>query len=158
MVDSLNETYLSDVHSRTTDEEQTSFEEFIDEDDQDKLGTTIAVVSDPTGGITEVCDEYVPELGMPENELNNFRAVRSSMDFEDDLKCHNKAVDATNIDEKYREHITTDKDAVEEIKNIAERLNNGEVITLVCFEKSPKWCHRHMLKEEIIKKAEELRK
>lgn len=157
MVGEINETYLSDLHSRTTDKEQTSFEDFVEnQDDSEELGTTIAVVSDPTGGIVEASDEFMPELGMPERELNNFRSVRSDLDIEDSTECHNRAVDITDIDQKYAEHIETDDEAAESIHNLAKRVSNGENITFICFEKEPKWCHRHILAEKVTEEAKKI--
>lgn len=156
MTGEINETYLSDLHSRTTDEQQMSFGDFVEEDEEDDMGTTIAVVTDPTGGIVEASDEFMPELGMPERELNNFRSVRSDLDIEDSTDCHNKAVDITDIDEKYEEHIETDEEAVESINEIAQRVKDGEDITFICFEKEPKWCHRHVLAERVRQRVDEL--
>lgn len=149
MTGDVNETYLSDLHSRTTDEQQSSFTDFVDDAEEDDLGTTIAVVSDPTGGIVDASDEFIPELGMPENELNNFRRVRNNINVDDDVKRHNKAVDITNIDEKYDDYVSNDPEAQEKISELVERVRDGENITFVCFEKEPKWCHRHSLVEKL---------
>lgn len=149
MTEKIRETYLSDLHSRTTDNEQLSFDDFVDTEEEDELGTTVAVVSDPTGGITDVSDEFIPELGMPENELNNFRKVRSSLDIEDSVERHNRAVEMTEIDKKYSNYIEKDDDAQKKISNLCDRIRKGEKITLVCFEKQPKWCHRHLLVDKI---------
>jgi len=39
--------------------------------------------------------------------------------------------------------------AQKRIKELAERSNDGEVITLLCFEKSDEKCHRRLLKNLI---------
>lgn len=144
----IGETYLSDVHSRSKDNNQQTLSEYNNNDIED-LGTKIAVVSDPTGQITEVCDEFMPELGMPEDELNNFRFTRSNLDIDDDIKKHNKAAEKVELETKYRSYLNSDANAQEKIDKICERLKDGENITLVCFEKEPKWCHRHILVEYI---------
>lgn len=144
----IGETYLSDVHSRSKDNNQQTLSEYNNNDIED-LGTKIAVVSDPTGQITEVCDEFMPELGMPEDELNNFRFTRSNLDIDDDIKKHNKAAEKVELERKYRSYLNSDASAQEKIDKICERLKDGENITLVCFEKEPKWCHRHILVEYI---------
>lgn len=153
MTGEVNETYLSDLHSRTTDENQSSFTDFVEDAEEDDLGTKIAVVSDPTGGIVEASDEFIPELGMPENELNNFRRVRNNIDIEDDVKRHNKAVEITGIDDKYADYMDNDSKARNKISELVERVENGEDITFVCFEKDPKWCHRHSLVEKVTEKV-----
>lgn len=145
----VQETYLSDLHSRRTEDEQSSFSDFTNSDVDEDLGTAIAVVTDPTGGIIEASDEFIPELGMPEKELNNFRAYRSSLDIEDSKKKHNIAVEETDLEESYRKHLRTDEEAIQKIEDLSKRVAEGEDITLVCFEKEPKWCHRHILVEEI---------
>jgi hypothetical protein len=152
MTGEIKETYLSDLHSRRTDSQQLSFSDFTNSDEYNRLGTTIAVVSDPTGGITDVSDEFIPELGMPENELNNFRKVRSNLDIEDTIKRHNRAVEITGIDSAYNDYIENNNIAQQKIENICHRIKNGETITLICFEKKPKWCHRHLLVEKIEKR------
>lgn len=149
MTGDISETYLSDLHSRTTSEDQMSFSDFTETGDEDNIGTTIAVVTDPTGGIEDVSDEFIPELGMPENELNNFRSLRSSMNIDDDIKRHNKAVEKTGIKDSYRDYIQNDNEAQEKINELVERVRQGEDITFVCFEKEPKWCHRHLLVQHI---------
>lgn len=149
MAGKIRETYLSDLHSRTTDRQQSSFGDFLEEDTEDDLGTTVAVVSDPTGGIKEVSDEFIPELGMPENELNNFRRVRNNLDIDDDVKRHNKAINITEIDEKYEEYIENNSAAQEKLSMLSERVQDGEDITFICFEKEPKWCHRHLLADKL---------
>lgn len=155
MTGEVSETYLSDLHSRTTDKNQASFTDFVDDAEENGLGTTIAVVSDPTGGIVEASDEFIPELGMPENELNNFRQIRNSINIEDDIERHNKAVDMTDIDEKYSDYIDNDSEAQRNISQLAERVEEGEDITFICFEKDPKWCHRHSLAEKVRSKIED---
>jgi hypothetical protein len=150
----VRETYLSDLHSRRTEDKQSSFSDFTNSDVDDEIGSAIAVVTDPTGGIIEASDEFIPELGMPEKELNNFRAYRSSLDIEDSNRKHNVAVEETNLEESYRKHLRTDEEAIKKIDNLSERVANGEDITLVCFEKEPKWCHRHILVEKIESKVD----
>lgn len=150
----IKETYLSDVHSRSKDNNQQTLSEYNNDNGVDDLGTTIAVVSDPTGQITEVCDEYIPELGMPEDELNNFRFIRSNLDIDDDIKRHNKAAEKVELERKYKSYLNSDSNAQKRIQEICERLKDGENITLVCFEKDPKWCHRHILVDYIRSKID----
>lgn len=150
----VREMYLSELHSHNTSEDQMSFSEFTGED-TDELGTTIAVVTDPTGGITDAADEFIPELGMPEDELNLFRSTRSELNFDDGVKRHNTAVEEVNLEQRYRDYIQSNSEAQERVSELAERVSNGETITLVCFEKDPKWCHRHILKEHIEEEVED---
>lgn len=148
-MDVLDETYLSEIHSKRRDNSQSSLSNFTSNSKKNEIGTAIAVVTDPTGGILDVCDEHIEELGMPEKLLNNFRSVRSDLDIDDDVKRHNRAIEITGINKEYKSYIKNNKKAQEKISNIVNRIEKGEKITLVCFEKEPKWCHRHLLVEEI---------
>lgn len=139
----IKESYLSEVYSMETDSEQQTFDRYTDT----TLGTTIAVITEPTGGITDVCDEYIPELGMPKSLLDEFRERRSSLEIEDDTKRHNKAADLVQLESKYREYLQTNDTAREKLEMLRERHKSGEKITVVCFEGRDKWCHRHVLQE-----------
>lgn len=145
---SVNETYLSELHSRTSRDSQMSLSKFSDSTKKDSE-TAIAVISDPTGGIVEVSDEYMPSLGMPEEILNEFRKTRAELDIDDDIERHNTAASQVKLEERYKKHLKENEDATKKVTELSERVQNGEDITLVCFEKQPKWCHRHILKEQV---------
>ena len=147
----INESYLSEVHSHSKDEDQISFQEYT-ETDVDEFGTTIAVVTEPTGGITDVCDEFIPSLGMPEDLLNQFREVRSDLDIDDDIQRHNEAAQEVQLEEQYKKYVKENEIAAAEIESLCQRVQEGEKITVVCFEKEPKWCHRHVLTDLIQEK------
>lgn len=151
MTGEIGETYLSELHNRTREKNQTGFEDFLENTQKGKT-TYIAVVTDPTGGIVDLSDEFAPELGMPKEHLNNFRALRSSLDINDDVSRHNTAVSKTELEEKYIDYIEEDDKAKEKIRELVRRVKNGERINLVCFEKKPKWCHRHLLTKKIEEK------
>lgn len=155
MVGEVREMYLSELHSHTTSNDQMDFSQFTGEDN-DEYGTKIAVITEPTGGITEAADEFIPELGMPEEELNLFRSTRSELDLDDGVEKHNRAAEEVNLEQRYGDYIEKDSIAQEKIAELVERVAGGETITLVCFEKEPKWCHRHVLKEHIEERVSEL--
>lgn len=142
----ISETYLTELSSHQTDQSQLSLSSFSENKDKD-FGTTIAVVSDPIGGITEICDEYISVLGMPSSYLDEFRIKRDEIDSE---SPHNDAVELLNLEEKYMEHLEEHDEAKEAISQLANRVENGEHITLVCFEGREKWCHRHILQDHIL--------
>lgn len=143
MTGTLDEAYLTELQERELPEGQQSLFE-----DYEHTASTIAVVSKPTGGITDVCDEFLPELGMPVAALEEFQKVRAQMDngYGD---AHNKAFDELNMASRYRNHLKLDSGAQDAVSDIVRRLSEGEDITLVCFEKAPKRCHRHILKDHI---------
>jgi uncharacterized protein YeaO (DUF488 family) len=146
----VDEMYLSELHQQNTSNDQATLGSFTDEE-KTKETTTIAVVSDPTGGIVEAADEFEPDLGMPSKLLNELRKVRSQIDTDDDVRQHNEAVERLDLKQKYKDYLQSDS-AAPKVEALVERVEDGENITLVCFEKQPKWCHRHVLKEEIKKR------
>jgi len=150
MVGKLDEAYLTELQQRQRPEGQQSLFE-----DYKHSATAIAVVTAPTGGIVEICDEFMPELGMPRSVLDDFQKLRSQMNEVSGVKEHNKAYERCDLDSEYRTYLKLNSDAQEAVESVVNRLESGESITLVCFEKSPKRCHRHVLKEEIEKRLGE---
>jgi hypothetical protein len=152
MSEIVKEMYLSEIHSAQRKEEQVGLGDFTEENDtEDEIGTAISVVTEPTGGISEVCDESVPSLGMPLEKLNLLRKRRAEIQENRDVtdtEAHNQAVAELDLEEIYRNHLKQEHIS-EKVDELAERVIEGETITLVCFEKHPKWCHRHILKEEL---------
>lgn len=148
MVGELNEAYLSELREEDADEDQQSLFDFSD--DSQHTATTIAVVSKPNDtGILEHTDEYMPHLGMPRSVLDDFQKLRAQMNEMSATQEHNKAYEKLDLDRQYREHLRSHQGAQLAMKEIVNRLRDGEDITLVCFEKEPKKCHRHILMEFI---------
>lgn len=119
----IGETYLSYLQNNSTSDDL----------------TFIAVVRKPMYGIQKVTDEHMPELSPPEELLNDFWEEKEE-------NTHNEAWDKVNFEKRYRKHIMEN---IEHVENIVDRLEQEDII-LVCFEKKPKNCHRHILKEFII--------
>lgn len=151
MSGTIQETYLSDLHDQRTREDQSTLEAFgvSNNDESDNLGTVIAVVSDPTGGILDASDEFIQELGMPDEYLNALRVTRGEIDGEDGIEQHNRAVSELKLEEKYKSYLQNNDSAQSEVARLTSRIQDGETITIVCFEKPPKWCHRFVLKARI---------
>lgn len=157
MTGTVNEMYLSELHSHNSDDGQQALSQFMTDDSTDEVGTAIAVVTDPVGGIVDASDEFIPELGMPSEKLNAIRSRRSEFeekDDVDDVEAHNMAVAEEDVEEYYRDYL--DSSAKDSVNELAQRVVDGETITLVCFEKEPKWCHRHILCEVIEERVAEL--
>lgn len=108
--------------------------------------TLIAVVRKPgNSNIEEYVDEHWPELGMPEYALNRFRELRAGYRTNSAVEdAHNKAFRDANLEQIYREHLTTES-AEKRLREAELRLNRGEDLTFVCFEKENQSCHRHIL-------------
>lgn len=145
---------LDDTHLNALEQEQniqgrrTTLFDYAANDAVD--ATTIAVVSKPNDtGILEACDEHMPALGMPDDLLEEFQHLRSRVNEYTDEKEHNTAYERLELDRKYREYLKDDETAQRAVQEVVDRLQNGEDITLVCFEGPNKQCHRHVLKEHL---------
>jgi len=113
--------------------------------------TTIAVVSFPRDtDIDSYCDEWMPELGMPEKHLKRFWKYKR--DFTTNSAVDNptkRAYNEARLEHYYRRHIQTSQEAQKAIDSIVSRLKSGEDVTLVCFEKPSEPCHRYLLADLI---------
>lgn len=141
----LKEASIYSVSNRY-DESQHTFDNF----GIDTNSTTIAVVSRPTDRMLEVTDEWLPELGMPENYLSIFLKRRNQYRGNSAIdEPANRAYTDLSLDERYVEYIRNSDDAQIAITQILSRIDAGETITLVCYEESHEMCHRHALIELI---------
>lgn len=153
MIGTLDEAHVHEIRQQQKEDEQSNLFDFSN--DSEHTATTIAVVSKPNDtGITQVCDEFVPELGMPRRVLEDFQKLRAQLNEYNDVEEHNKAYEKCDLDRKYAEYLASSKVAQKSVSEIVRRLEEGEDITLVCFEKHPKKCHRHVLKEHIASQVE----
>lgn len=146
MTGSIDTASLSEVESKH-DSGQSSLFDYGEKEDPKSY---IAVVSQPNDtGILDVVDEHIPELGMPDRKLNEFRKLREGYNTQDPVEAHNKAYVKCDLDSAFESHVQFNEKAREAINRIADRVEHGEDIVLVCFEQSPKRCHRHKLQELI---------
>ncbi len=118
---------------------------------EDDSPTTIAVVSLPRDtNIEQICDEWMPALGMPERHLERFwsykSGFRTNSAVDDPIQ---RAYDEARLDHWYERHIRTSDEAQAALSELVSRLENGEDITLVCFEERAEACHRTKLKKMI---------
>lgn len=111
----------------------------------DSSPTTIAVVTRP-GDLTKYCDEWVAELGMPEKYLKRYRQYLSGYKTNSAVDDpHLRAWNDAQLEEEYLKHVRNSDEAQKALTELVCRLNDGEDITLVCFEKPSQPCHRHLL-------------
>lgn len=151
MTGSLDTASVAEVESEH-DSGQSSLFDYSEKDDPK---TYVAVVSQPNDtGILDVTDEWMPELGMPDRKLNDFRRLREGYNTKDPVEAHNKAYVKCDLDSAFESHVKFNEEAENKVKELAERVEDGEEIVLVCFEQSPKRCHRHKLKELIEEEIE----
>lgn len=109
--------------------------------------TAVGVVRRPTGWFHAAVDENVRELGPPEDLLEEVTARREDLAMAGmcDSGAHNAAWEETDFAARYREYLETDADAQEMVERLRDRIEDGEDVTLVCFEGEDKRCHRHTL-------------
>lgn len=113
--------------------------------------TTVAVVREPNDtGILDVTDEWKQELGMPRSALEDFWSVREKYRENSAIDNPNdKAFEDCRLEDRYEQYLQRNDDAWASVEEIAERIVDGESITLGCFEDSDQKCHRHLLMDLI---------
>jgi hypothetical protein len=87
---------------------------------------------------------------MPERHLKRYWSYRSG--FKTNSAVNNpaeRAFEEARLDYWYRRHIQTSEQAQKAIAELVSRLEDGEDLTLVCFEKPREPCHRFILMELI---------
>lgn len=137
--------------SDTSDEKQVTFNRFGVESQESFIG----VVSRPTEKIQKVTDQIMPALGMPDTWLEKYLQKRSQYRLNDGItEPGDTAYTDLELDSRYREYVQESSEAQACIDEIIARLESGEHITLVCFEKSGKKCHRHVLLDMIRERCE----
>lgn len=131
--------------------ERARSEQSLLSDFQQTDAVTVAVVRLPRDtGIDEICDEWKPALGVPEHHLKRYWQYRSgyrtNSAVDDAVK---RAYDDAHIDYHYRKYVRDSDEAQNALSGIVSRLENGEDVTLVCFEECPQNCHRTILMDMI---------
>lgn len=146
MTGSLTESYYDEIKKQSCSDQQ-----LLSDFGSGSSATTVAVVSKPGNtGIDKHCDEHEPSLGMPEKHLNRFHKYKSSFQSNSAISNPTKrAYDEARLDYYYHQHLQRSDEAQNALSRLVRRLENGEDITLVCFEKRSENCHRHILKEMI---------
>ncbi|MEF8807971.1 DUF488 family protein, N3 subclade [Natronomonas sp.] len=109
--------------------------------------TAVGVVRRPSGWFHGSVDENHPELGPPEDLLDETKRRQEDLAMAGmcETGAHNAAWEETNFAERYREYINTDANAAAALDALRERLRDGEDLVLVCFEADDKRCHRDVL-------------
>jgi len=111
----------------------------------------VGVVRRPTGWFRSTVDENRPELGPPEDLLDEVQERHEELKMQGmcDEGAHNAAWEDCSFADRYREYLEASSDAQATIDELAEAVADGTTIVLVCFEGETKRCHRHILVKEI---------
>jgi len=109
----------------------------------------VGVVRQPTGWFHGAVDENRPELGPPDDLLEETKQRQEDLKMQGlcDEGAHNAAWDEVGFEDRYREHVHDSVQAQAALDDLTDRVRDGETIVLVCFEGEDKRCHRHMLVE-----------
>ncbi|WP_336002896.1 DUF488 domain-containing protein [Halorientalis halophila] len=107
----------------------------------------VGVVRQPTGWFHGAVDENRPELGPPEDLLEETKQRQEDLKLQGmcDEGAHNAAWEEVDFEARYREHVESSDAAQETLDDLADRVRSGETVVLVCFEAEKKQCHRHAL-------------
>ena len=112
--------------------------------------TRVGVVRKPAPWFHAAVDENVPELGPPASLLESVQEAESDLKMQGLCAegAHNAAWDQVGFEATYREHLETDPDARAALAALESRLEDGESLTLVCYENTAKKrCHRTVLRD-----------
>lgn len=112
----------------------------------------IGVVRRAMPWLAAVVDENRPELGPPDPLLDAVNERKEALQAEglEEATAHNRAMDAVEYDDRYLRYLETADEAQAAIKDLRDRLRQGESIALVCYENTAeKRCHRTLLRSRI---------
>ncbi|MFB6163914.1 MAG: DUF488 family protein [Haloarculaceae archaeon] len=117
----------------------------------------LGVVRRPTGWFRGQIDENRPELGPPEDLLDEVKDEQEALKLQGmcDEGAHNAAWENADFEARYREYVDGSSDAQAALDSLADRVRDGETIVLVCFEGDNKRCHRHALVETLRSRVDE---
>lgn len=112
--------------------------------------TLVGVVRRPAGWFHALVDENVRALGPPAELLASFKRRHEDLTLQGlcDEGAHNAAWEELDFEERYRDYLSTDEPAANALDALADRLEEGEDVVLVCFENTAKKrCHRTVLRD-----------
>lgn len=111
----------------------------------------IGVVRRPTRWFLGIVEENDPDLGPPEELLEEFQKRREDLGMQGmcDEGAHNAAWEECDFETRYREHLDTSAAANAALSRLVDRVADGEQVVLVCYESDAKRCHRHILADEV---------
>ncbi|MFB6073830.1 MAG: DUF488 family protein [Haloarculaceae archaeon] len=116
----------------------------------------VGVVRRPTGWFRSAVEENRPALGPPDDLLDEVQAARERLKRHGlcDEGAHNAAWEETDFADRYRAHLEESDAAREALADLADRVDAGEDVMLVCFEGEGKRCHRRLLAPALRERVE----
>ena len=113
--------------------------------------TRVGVVRRPTRWFHGPVDENLSALAPPPDLLDEVKRRHEQLQQAGipDAEAHNRALEASDYDERYLAHLETPEGNAA-LEALTERIEAGEDIVLVCYENTEeKRCHRTLLRERI---------
>lgn len=117
----------------------------------DADGTLVGVVRRPPGWFRALVAENYRALGPPEPLLEETQERAEALKFDGMCEegAHNAAWEECDFERRYLEYLDSDSEAGEAFTELRNRVQNGEDLTLVCFEGETKRCHRRVLADRL---------
>lgn len=120
--------------------------------------TLVGVVRRPMGWFSATVDENHPEVGPPDDLLDDAKAREAELLEEgvDDAEANRQAWADVDFADRYRDYLDGDEDAQAAVDDLAARLADGESLVLVCFENTDeKRCHRTILRDRLASRLDD---
>ena len=107
----------------------------------------VGIARRPPGWFHGYVDENIPELGPPDDLLDDFHDRIDELTFRGvcEESAHNAAWDEVDYERRYHDDLDADSDARAAMARLVDRVESGETVVLVCFENENKRCHRRLL-------------
>lgn len=134
----VDDTYVAAIQHGTVDLPEDAF--------------VVGVVRRPMGWFHAQVDENIADLGPPEPLLQDITARQQALENDgvDEARAHNRAMEESNFEERYRAYLETSEAASQARDRLLQELADGRDVVLVCYENTEeKRCHRTTLKEWI---------
>lgn len=114
----------------------------------------VGVTRNPVGGLRNVVDENRDALGPPSDVLEEFRGVREDYKMRGlcEEEAHNSAWLEVDFERRYLDHLEKSKRARDDWGELVEWLRGGKDVVLVCYEGENRRCHRHLLREYLLRR------
>lgn len=114
----------------------------------------VGVVRRPTSWFSAAVDENAPALGPPPDLLDETKEREAALEAEmDDAEALHAAWRESDFEERYLDHLGRSKEAEAALDRLAECVESGETVVLVCYEGEDKPCHRHLLVDALAERV-----
>ncbi|WP_435098499.1 DUF488 domain-containing protein [Halarchaeum sp. P4] len=115
-----------------------------------ETGTVLAVVRRPHDFINDATERNIRTLAPSEDLLTAYKQVEEAAENDGERLPAKVAWESVSFEPRYRRRLQNHVDANRALSKLRNRLRNGETLTLVCWEKNPRWCHRRVLADVLV--------